>query len=79
MKSICASFQKGDSDSGGGGGSCGVRVKSLACEVMALHDVGNIYLLTDNAALNPLGSGDGADSYSNIADVCYGGQAQRSS
>ncbi|XP_072169087.1 uncharacterized protein [Diadema setosum] len=77
----CCFSKPSGSDGGGGGGSgsCSWTVRSLACEVLALHNVGSIDLLTDNGILNPLGSGDGADAYSNIVDTCNGYTALRSS
>ncbi|XP_071479997.1 uncharacterized protein [Diadema antillarum] len=77
--SVKCCFSKPSGTCGGGGGSCGSTVQSLACEVLALHNAGSIYLLTDNGVLNPSGSGDGADSYSNIVDTCNGYTALRSS
>ncbi|KAJ8034343.1 hypothetical protein HOLleu_21133 [Holothuria leucospilota] len=66
-------FSKPEGTCGSSGGTDRV---SLACDILN-HP--RVTLLSDNGALNPSGSGDGASALDNIRDTCNGGRAKRSS
>lgn len=59
-------------------GTCSATVQSLACEILGMHEKGQIKLKGehfDDRGNNPY---DGASSLSNIRDTCYGKQVKRS-
>lgn len=52
--------------------------QAVACEVLGMHERGQIHLKGEH--FDPLGNSpyDGASSLSNIRDTCYGKHAKRS-
>lgn len=56
---------------------CGTTAKSLACQILNLHNQRRINLYQNHENTQGYGRGDGATAYDNIRDTCNGLRAKR--